>query len=174
MGDVTIFLLGLYIRFVFRTLRWLCIESGIPGAEISTWYVAYKEGSKSLCEQMQCWRKIGHGLGNEVMVEESSKEVDQEPHLTMGWGGPEARKLKLGPAGYKQWRRWMEAGWSSTELSRSAYLWVNLLGQETGLSWTFLDIIIILTLVTKQFVMYLLCTEYKTILQMLFWRISDL
>lgn len=55
------------------------------------------------------WKKIGHGLGNEVMVEESSKEVDQgTSHLTMGWGGPEARKLKLGPAGYKQWRRWME------------------------------------------------------------------
>lgn len=113
------------------------------------------------------WKKIGHGLGNEVMVEESSKEVDQRTsHLTMGWGGPEARKVKLGPAGYKQWRRWMEV---RVKLNRGLQIcllvdqpsWAWDL-EETGPSWTFLDIIIILTLVTKQFVMYLLCTEYKT------------
>ena len=91
------------------------------------------------------------------MVEESSKEVDQRTsHLTMGWGGPEARKVKLGPAGYKQWRRWMEV---RVKLNRGLQIcllvdqpsWAWDL-EETGPSWTFLDIIIILTLVTKQFV----------------------
>lgn len=111
---------------------------------------------------MQCLEENRPWTRNEVMVEESSKEVDQgTSHLTMGWGGPEARKLKLGPAGYKQEK--MDGGEGEAQPGLQICLLVGQpSGQETGPSWTFLDIIIILTLVTKQFVMYLLCTEYKT------------
>lgn len=81
----------------------------------------------------------------------------------MGWGRPGGQKVEAGASRVQAVEK-MDGGegWSSAGASRSATYGSTFLGKKLRAELDFPRYYNHCAVVTKQFVMYLLCTEYKT------------